>query len=78
MFGNLGTHINKFPSGRWGYVGTLPIILADIIDARTSDVMGCRAFKDENGNLKAYKFPTFETEKEARDFAESKNVEVRN
>ncbi len=74
MFGNLGCHVNKFPSGRWGYVGTLPTILAQEIPASTSAVMGGRAHRDANGAIMEWKFPTFETRDEAVAFAAARNV----
>lgn len=73
MFGhNLGLHIIKFPSGKWGYVGSVPVSLHDIVPAKQSDVFGCRAWEGDNGKLYAHRCPVFDTEKEAREFAESK------
>lgn len=28
MFGNLGLHVMQFPSGKWGFVGSVPIELS--------------------------------------------------
>lgn len=72
MFGNLGLHVIKFPSGKFGYVGSIPIDLATMVPATTSDVMGGRASRDETGKLVAPKFPAFDTESEAIEFALSK------
>lgn len=78
MFQNLGIHIIHFPSGKYGFVGTLPVCLADVKDAAMSDVLGGRAFRDESGKLVAPCFPVFPTEKDAREFAASRSVSLSN
>lgn len=79
MFGKpLGLHIIKFPSNRFGYVGSLPVCLAAEIPATEADILGCRCHRNEAGNLMAWKFPTFETEDAARTFAISKGVILSN
>ena len=74
MFANLGCHIHQFPSGRWGFVGTLPTVLASAVPASTADVMGGRACRGDAGEILTWKFPTFATEFEAREFAASRDV----
>jgi len=74
MLGNLGCHLMHFPSGRFGYVGTIPTALGETAPASTSDVMGGRAFKDESGAILTWKFPTFPTAEEAIDHAKAKGV----
>lgn len=76
MFGNLGLHVIKFPSGRYGYVGSIPTVLGEQVPASTAAVMGQRAFWNEARDLVEWKFPVFESEAEARTFATSKGVEV--
>lgn len=71
---NLGTHIHQFPSGRFGFVGNLPTVLAEIVPATTGDILGCRSFKDADGNLKAYRFPVYGTASEARKAAADAGV----
>lgn len=79
MFGkSVGLHIIKFPSNRFGYVGDMPTILAKEVEATKSDVLGGRSHRAANGNLMAWKFPSFETEKEARDFAKEKGAIISN
>jgi len=78
MFGNLGLHIIRFPSGRYGFVGSIPVALGEQIPASTSAVLGCRAFRNDAGDLVEWKFPTFDTEQSARDFAMSRNCQIRN
>ncbi len=75
---NLGLHIHKFPSGKWGYVGSVPVSLHKIVLARQSDVLGCRAWEGDDGKLYAYKSPVFDTEQGARGFAESKGYQPLN
>ena len=47
MFGNVGLHVIKFPSGRYGYVGSVPSSLGNEVKANRSDIMGGRAFRNE-------------------------------
>lgn len=72
MFRNFGLHIIKFPSGRFGYVGSVPAALGTETPATRADVMGGRSHKNAKGDLVAWKFPVFDTEEEARAFAISK------
>lgn len=77
MFGhNLGLHIIKFPSGRFGYVGSIPTTLGTEIPATTAAVMGCRSHYSASGNLVEWHFPVFDTEEAARNFAESKGCKI--
>lgn len=76
MFGKLGLHIIKFPSGRFGYVGSIPTALGTEVPASTAAVMGCRAHYNAAGDLVEWKFPVFDTEAAARDFAKSKGFDV--
>lgn len=78
MFGNLGTHVLQFPSGKWGFVGTLPIALGELRPATSSDVLGCRAWRDEQDNLVAPHFPAFPSEQDARDHAAACGVSLSN
>lgn len=67
--GSATLHVIQFPSGRYGFVGSVPKALGDIVPATRSDVMGGRAFRNEYGEIVTVKFPSFSTEDEARDFA---------
>jgi len=69
---NLGLHIIQFPSKRFGFVGTIPAILGHEVPATTAAVMGGRSFFNAEGNLVEIKFPSFETEAEAKAFIASK------
>jgi hypothetical protein len=69
MFGNMGLHIIKFPSGRYGFVGSIPSNLGTEVAANTSAVMGGRAFRNASGDIVEIKFPVFDSETEAREFA---------
>ena len=77
MFGHrLGLHVIKFPSGRFGYVGSIPTELGTEVPATKSALLGRRAHMDVNGNAVEWKFPAFDTEQEALDFAKSKGFEA--
>ena len=77
MFHNLGVHIIQYPTGRYGFVGTLPAILGNVVDASTADVMGGRAHTAPDGRIVTLKFPSFATELDARAYATAKAVIVR-
>ena len=62
----------KFPSGRFGYVGSIPTELGAEVPATKADVMGQRSHYNAKRELVTWKFPTFETEAHALDFARSK------
>lgn len=74
MFGNLGLHVLKNPAGTYSYVGSIPVELASVVPADRAAVLGQRAFFDEEGNLKMYKFPIFQSLEEAVSFAASKGL----
>lgn len=68
-------HIIKFPSGRWGYVGTIPLCLGVLVPADTSAVLGCRTIPCGNGPM-MFKAKTFETE--TRNYATIQGVTLAN
>ncbi len=66
MFKNMGLHTIKCPTGKFAYVGSIPVALAEIVEASTSDVMGGRAWTDEaTGKIVTTKFPVFDTNEAA-------------
>lgn len=73
MFGHrLPLCVIQFPSGRYGYVGSIPTKLGAEAPATEAAVMGGRAHRNADGALVEWKFPSFETEAAARDFAAEK------
>jgi hypothetical protein len=65
IFGNLGVHVIQFPSGRFGFVGTLPVSLGAPATS-AADAMAGRKVK----------FPVFETKQAALDHATERGVAV--
>lgn len=61
----MNIHIIKNPAGTYSFVGCLPSVLGDEVDATKADVLGCRAYLNEAGELKVIKFPSFPTYDEA-------------
>lgn len=76
MFGNLGLHVIQYPTKKWGYVGSIPVVLGTQIEASTSAVMGGRAFTNEEGKIVEWKFPIFDSAEAAKAFAIAKGCEV--
>lgn len=77
MFSNLGLHIIKNPAGTFSFVGSIPLVLAKIVEPTKADIMAGRYFKDPDGKVRGYKFPVFTTEQAGRDYATSKGQEVK-
>jgi hypothetical protein len=71
---SLGIHIISFPSGRFGYVGTLPRVLGSEQPASGSDIMGGRAYRNAAGDTVVTKFPSFVTAADAVAHARSRDV----
>jgi hypothetical protein len=76
MFRNMGCHIIQFPSKRFGFVGSIPTSLGEQVPASTAAVMGQRAFRNDAGEIVEWKFPVFDSEQAARDFAASKGAVI--
>lgn len=71
MFGKkLGLHVIDFPSGRFGYVGSVPIDCCRRLKADRSAILGGRAVR-EGEELVEYRTMSFETQQEAIDYAVS-------
>lgn len=68
---NYGVHVIQFPSGRYGFVGSIPSGLGDEIPATMAAVMGGRAYRNARGEIVELKFPTFASEAEARSYMKS-------
>lgn len=68
-------HLIKFPTGKYGYVGSIPVELGDILPADVHAILGCRTFM-QDGRPMMFKAKIFNTEAEARNFAASKGVTV--
>lgn len=64
-FGYLGLHLNKLPSGRYTFVGSVPAELCEYVLAGVDDVMGGRSVEVE-GRLVTPKVRVFDTAGEAR------------
>lgn len=76
FFGNVGLHVIKFPSDRFGFVGSIPVSCCRRMKADRSAVMGGRAIR-EGDELVEYRTMTFETEQEALDHAVSCGYEAK-
>jgi hypothetical protein len=63
------THVIQFPSGRWGYVGAVPVELAYADGATEKQIEDGRKFGERFGPKRR----TFATKDEALAFAKSRN-----
>ena len=77
ILGNLGVHVMQFPSGRWGFVGSLPAMLGDEARASAADVMAGRAYTREGAAYRV-NFPVFDTRWQAEKHAETRGVTLAN
>lgn len=73
MLGNLGVHIQQYPTGRFGYIGTIPSSLGRTVEATVSDIMAGRSF-DVNGKAMTVKFASFGDAEEAVQHAQDMGV----
>jgi hypothetical protein len=74
---NYGLHIIRFPSGRFGFAGSLPHSLGNLVPATTADIMDGRACgTDEEGHALTLRFPSFGTREEAVDYAAVRGLTV--
>ena len=63
---NVSLHIIDLPSGRFGYVGSIPTDLCEKVPADRAAILGQRAFSDpETGDQMMWKAPSFKTLEEA-------------
>jgi hypothetical protein len=76
MFSNLGLHVIKYPTGKYGYVGTIPRALGKEVPASADDVMAGRWYTNAEGKTVTTKFPIFSTSAEAVTFAKGKGFKV--
>ena len=72
LFGKLPLTVIQFPSGRFGFVGSVPTALCAAIPATRSDVAGGRAFRGDDGSFLTWKSPVFDNEADALEFARGK------
>lgn len=79
-FRMLGLHVIKYPSGRYGFVGSVPQVLAhegspeDLATARTSGPGLARKIAERNG--RTFKTLAWDTEADAVAFAKARGIEV--
>ena len=77
MFGaKVSLHVIQYPSGRFGYVGSVPADCCRRMKADRSAVLGGRAVR-EGEELVEYRSMAFETQKEAIDHAASCGYEAK-
>ena len=67
--------IIQFPTGRYGFVGSVPYSLGSEVKATRNDVMAGKAFNTIEG-LMVIKFPSFETREEAIEYALEKGYKL--
>lgn len=70
---NLGLHVIQFPSGKFGFVGSIPTVICLSRKPTASDIMGGRVMKDGL----VYYSPSFDTRQQAIDHAKKHGFEVK-
>lgn len=71
-----GLHIIQYPSGKFGFVGSVPETLGFYTeDIKQADVLSGRV-KEIGGVRKALRFPSFDTKQDAVNYAFRKGVEI--
>jgi len=69
------TTLAKNPAGTYSFVGSVPASLFKSVEPTKSDIMAGRFYKDENGVTKSPRVMIFETLQEAKDYADSLNID---
>ena len=72
---NVGLFIINNPSGTFGFVGNIQTVICDIVPAKKCDVLGGRAFYDDNNQLVTAKPPSFNNINDAVTHVEKCGVE---
>lgn len=73
-----GCHVSKCSTGKYTFVGSVPIALCDEVKPTHSDILGCNTRTNENGVLVGIRVKVFDSEADAREFAKSVGVELAN
>jgi len=76
MFNNLGLHLQKYPTGRYGYVGSPPYALGIEAKPTTDDIRAGRFTTNTEGKTVTIKFPTFDTVQAAIDHAKRRGFDI--
>lgn len=66
----------EFPNGRAGYRGSVPRELCNVREATRNDVLGQRAFRGEDGELYCAHPMSFDSHREAVEYAETRGFTV--
>lgn len=66
-----GLHIIGFPSGTFGFVGSVPKTFSYETTPTKEDIMAGRVYEKPDGAVVSYRFPTFPTANDAVAFVES-------
>ena len=72
-----GCHIIKTPTGKYTFAGDVPFNLCNTHEASQNDVMTGRCYK-WNGKIMTWRVKSFNSECEARNYAQSVGVELKN
>ena len=76
MFNNLGIHLIKYPTGKYGYVGTLPCGLGNEQKPSSDDIRAGRFTTNSEGETVTIKFPVFSDVQSAINHAESRGFDI--
>jgi len=78
MFRFGGCFLLKVPSGKYTFVGSVPLELCGERKPTYSDIMGGRLCKNAKGKVVAWTEKVFDTEQAARLYASEKGVSLLN
>lgn len=76
MFNNLGVHLQKYPTGKYGYCGSLPYGLGNEAKPSREDIMAGRFTTNPDGETVTIKFPVFDTVQAAINHAENRGFDI--
>jgi hypothetical protein len=76
MFGFTRAFVIPTPTGKYTYVGRVPIELTETKEPTKADIMAGRWYKTDDGRTMSYRILSFDTEAEAIEFAANLGIEV--
>ena len=77
MLNNLPLIVMQFPTGKWGYRGSIPRCLGNDVAPTIDDIMGGRYYTNEAGETVTTKFPVFASKRDALDHAFHNGIIIR-
>lgn len=74
--GRYSCNVSRCSTGKWTFVGSVPTTLCDDVPPTHSDILGLNTRTNSSGALVGIRVKVFDTEEDARRYAESAGVRL--